>query len=177
METIAASVHVTKDTTANPAPLGLLGFGMTTVLLNLHNAGLYPLDTMILGMGLFFGGMAQIFAGIMEWKKGNTFGTTAFTAYGLFWMSLVALLVFPAIGWGKAAGNVAMTAYLGIWGLFTAIMFVGLLNSTVPCSLFSERWRFSFSCWPWVTLLKARPLKLSRVLRGSFAVCWQCTPD
>ncbi|HBC47919.1 MAG TPA: hypothetical protein DEO84_01175 [candidate division Zixibacteria bacterium] len=128
METIAASVHVTKDTTANPAPLGLLGFGMTTVLLNLHNAGLYPLDTMILGMGLFFGGMAQIFAGIMEWKKGNTFGTTAFTAYGLFWMSLVALLVFPAIGWGKAAGNVAMTAYLGIWGLFTAIMFVGTLK-------------------------------------------------
>ena len=128
METSTASMHAIKDTTANPAPLGLLGFGMTTVLLNLHNAGLYPLDTMILGMGLFFGGMAQIFAGIMEWKKGNTFGTTAFTAYGLFWMSLVALLVFPAIGWGKAPTNIAMTAYLFIWGLFTAVMFIGTIK-------------------------------------------------
>ncbi len=70
---------------ANPAPLGLLGFGMTTILLNLHNAGLFPLDTMILAMGLACGGLAQILAGIMEFKKGNTFGTTAFTSYGLFW--------------------------------------------------------------------------------------------
>lgn len=128
METTVGSVHIVKDTTANPAPLGLLGFGMTTVLLNLHNAGLYPLDTMILGMGLFFGGMAQIFAGIMEWRKGNTFGTTAFTAYGLFWMSLVALLVLPALEWGKAPSSLAMTSYLFIWGLFTAVMFVATLK-------------------------------------------------
>ncbi|MEJ2113750.1 MAG: acetate uptake transporter, partial [Flavobacteriaceae bacterium] len=62
---------------ANPAPLGLLGFGMTTVLLNIHNAGLYPLGSMILAMGLVYGGLAQVFAGIMEFKKGNTFGTLA----------------------------------------------------------------------------------------------------
>ncbi len=128
MDTAAASVRIVKESTANPAPLGLLGFGMTTVLLNLHNAGLYPLDTMILGMGLFFGGLAQVIAGIMEWKKENTFGTTAFTAYGLFWMSLVALLVFPRIGWGSAPGNAAMASYLFIWGLFTAIMFIGTLK-------------------------------------------------
>ena len=77
-----------KDTTANPAPLGLLGFGMTTVLLNIHNAGYYELNTMILSMGIFYGGIAQIFAGLMEWKKNNTFGTTAFTSYGLFWLTL-----------------------------------------------------------------------------------------
>jgi hypothetical protein len=70
---------------ANPAPLGLLGFGITTVLLNLHNAGLYPLNSMILALGLVYGGLAQIIAGIMEYKKGNTFGTVAFTSYGLFW--------------------------------------------------------------------------------------------
>ena len=69
-----------KETTANPAPLGLLGFGMTTVLLNLHNAGLYELNSMIIGMGIFVGGIAQIIAGIMEWKKNNTFGATAFSA-------------------------------------------------------------------------------------------------
>ncbi|MEI8291077.1 MAG: acetate uptake transporter, partial [Verrucomicrobiota bacterium] len=61
-----------KDSTANPAPLGLLGFGMTTVLLNLHNAGFYELNSMILGMGIFYGGIAQVIAGIMEWKKKNT---------------------------------------------------------------------------------------------------------
>ncbi len=69
---------------SNPAPLGLMGFGMTTVLLNLHNAGLYGLGTMLLAMGIFYGGIAQIIAGIFEFRKGNTFGTTAFTSYGLF---------------------------------------------------------------------------------------------
>ena len=72
-----------KDSTANPAPLGLLGFGMTTVLLNIHNAGIYELDSMILGMGIFMGGLAQVMAGYQEWKKNNTFGATAFTAYGM----------------------------------------------------------------------------------------------
>ena len=61
------------DKTGNPAPLGLVGFGMTTILLNIHNAGFIPLDTMILAMGIFYGGLAQVIAGIMEWKKGNTF--------------------------------------------------------------------------------------------------------
>ena len=84
-----------RDSTSNPAPLGLMGFGMTTVLLNLHNAGLFPVGTMILGMGIFYGGIAQVIAGVMEWKKGNTFGTVAFTSYGLFWLSLVALLMLP----------------------------------------------------------------------------------
>jgi len=117
-----------RDSTANPAPLGLLGFGMTTVLLNLHNAGFFGLDSMILGMGLFYGGMAQVIAGIMEWKKRNTFGTTAFTSYGLFWLTLVALLVIPRMGWGEAPAKSAMAAYLFIWGLFTAVMFVGTLK-------------------------------------------------
>ena len=128
MEKDMSALRAIKDTTANPAPLGLLGFGMTTVLLNLHNSGLFPLDTMILGMGLFFGGLAQVLAGIMEWKKGNTFGTTAFTSYGLFWMSLVALLVFSKAGWGAAPNNISMSLYLAIWGLFTAIMFIGTLK-------------------------------------------------
>jgi len=114
-----------KDTTANPAPLGLLGFGMTTVLLNLHNAGYIGLDSMILAMGIFYGGIAQIIAGAMEWKKKNTFGTTAFTSYGLFWLSLVALVVMPKRGWAAPAGPTAMAAYLIMWGIFTTVMFVG----------------------------------------------------
>ena len=118
-----------KDITANPAPLGLMGFGMTTVLLNLHNAGFFALGTMILAMGIFYGGMAQIFAGMMEWKKGNTFGTTAFTSYGLFWLTLVGLIVFPAMGWGEAPETSAMVAYLMMWGIFTGVMFIGTLKA------------------------------------------------
>jgi len=118
-----------KDTTANPAPLGLMGFGMTTVLLNLHNAGAYGLGAMILAMGICYGGMAQVIAGIMEWKKGNTFGTTAFCSYGLFWLSLVALVIMPKMGLGAAPEETAMVAYLFMWGLFTAVMFVGTLKA------------------------------------------------
>ena len=118
-----------KDTTANPAPLGLLGFGMTTVLLNLHNAGYFELNSMILAMGLCYGGTAQVIAGIMEWKKGNTFATTAFISYGFFWLSLVALLVLPKLIPGVVPANpTAMAAYLATWGLFTAVMFLGTLR-------------------------------------------------
>jgi uncharacterized protein len=117
------------DVTANPAPLGLLGFGMTTVLLNLHNAGFFALGSMILAMGIFYGGIAQIIAGIQEWKKNNTFGATAFTSYGIFWLTLVALLILPKLGLAEATSKEAMAAYLFMWGLFTAVMFVGTLKA------------------------------------------------
>ena len=117
-----------KDTTANPAPLGLMGFGMTTVLLNIHNAGYYELNTMILAMGIFYGGIAQIIAGMMEWKKNNTFGTTAFTSYGLFWLSLVGLILMPKLGLGEAASKPATAMYFVMWGLFTLVMFIATLR-------------------------------------------------
>ncbi|MDR7078420.1 succinate-acetate transporter protein [Neobacillus niacini] len=117
-----------KEITANPAPLGLMGFGMTTILLNIHNAGFFALDAMILGMGIFYGGLAQVIAGIMEFKKNNTFGTTAFTSYGFFWLSLVALNMIPLMGYGEAASSLSMAAYLFMWGLFTLFMFVGTLR-------------------------------------------------
>ncbi len=113
------------DTSANPAPLGLLGFGMTTVLLNLANAGIIPLTGMIMGMGIFVGGIAQVIAGVMEWKKNNTFGTTAFTAYGFFWLTLVAIWVMPKLGLAEAADAQSMGWFLVMWGLFTFAMFIG----------------------------------------------------
>jgi len=116
------------DTTANPAPLGLIAFGMTTVLLNLANAGLIGLTSMILAMGIFYGGIAQIFAGWMEWKKGNTFGTTAFISYGLFWLTLVYLIVMPKWGGIAAADAGGMAAYLFLWGLFTFVMWIATLK-------------------------------------------------
>ena len=119
-----------KEGTANPAPLGLLGFGMTTVLLNLHNAGLFPLSAMVAGMGVFVGGCAQIIAGIMEYKKNNTFGMIGFCAYGFFWLSLVAIWTFPTLGIADASSAFSMGFYLVIWGLFTTGMFFGTLKMT-----------------------------------------------
>ncbi len=119
------SVQIIKDTTANPAPLGLFAFGMTTVLLNLHNAGFYPLDSMILAMGIFYGGIAQVIVGAMEWKKKNTFGTLAFSSYGLFWLTLVGLIVMPKLGWVDKPGESAMIAYLIMWGIFTGLLLIG----------------------------------------------------
>ncbi|HTN36783.1 MAG TPA: acetate uptake transporter [Arachidicoccus sp.] len=120
------------DMTGNPAPLGLLGFGMTTVLLNVHNAGFVPISSMILAMGIFYGGIAQVIAGIMEWRKGNTFACTAFISYGFFWMTLVGLLVLPKIGWWDPVTEMGPTmgVYLFMWGLFTFGMFFPTLRSS-----------------------------------------------
>jgi succinate-acetate transporter protein len=117
-----------KENTANPAPLGLLAFGMTTVLLNFKNAGIIEMSPMILAMGIFYGGIAQVIAGIIEAKKNNTFGLTAFTSYGFFWLSLVALILIPKFGWMPAATDASMEAYLGMWGVFTLLLFFGTLK-------------------------------------------------
>ncbi|MCL9643369.1 acetate uptake transporter [Rahnella bonaserana] len=114
---------------ANPGPLGLMGFGMTTILLNLHNAGFFPLTAVIVSMGIFYGGLIQILAGMMEFKKGNTFGTTAFTSYGAFWLSLVGILMLPRMGMAEASSESFLGAYLGLWGLFTLFMFFGTLKA------------------------------------------------
>lgn len=117
------------DKTGNPAPLGLMGFGMTTVLLNLHNAGIIALDTMILSMGIFYGGLAQIIAGIMEWKKGNTFACTAFISYGMFWLTLVGLVTLPKTVPGLSApSGLSIPVYLAAWGIFTLVLFIGTLR-------------------------------------------------
>ncbi len=115
---------------ANPAPLGLMGFGMTTVLLNLLNAQLVPVDSigMILSMGFFYGGIAQVIAGIWELKNGNTFGATAFSSYGLFWMTFVFINLLPAMGLVDAVTTAALVPYLFIWGLFTFWMFLSTLK-------------------------------------------------
>ena len=112
---------------ANPGPLGLLGFGMTTILLNIHNAGFLPLSIVIVAMGIAMGGLAQIIAGIRELVQGNTFAGTAFTAYGLFWWSLVLIWVNPFEGMA-AADPISMGFYLLLWGIFTFFMFIGTLK-------------------------------------------------
>jgi hypothetical protein len=109
---------------ANPGPIGLMGFGTTTVLLNLHNAGILDNTSLgpILSMGLFYGGLAQMTAGHWEIKKGNTFAGLAFNSFGWFWITLVLIRIFPKLGWFDSPSPVSMAAYLFIWGTFTGIM-------------------------------------------------------
>ncbi|MBN2063210.1 MAG: acetate uptake transporter [Sedimentisphaerales bacterium] len=122
---------INTEKLANPAPLGLMGFGMTTILLNIHNAGFFAdISPMVLAMGLFYGGMAQVIAGVLEFKKGNTFGLTAFTSYGMFWLSLVALVLMPKIFPDMTPTPPAfMGCYLSMWGIFTLFMFFGTLKA------------------------------------------------
>lgn len=118
-----------EEKIANPAPLGLMGFGMTTVLLNIHNTGAFPISAVIMSMGLFYGGLMQIIAGIMEFKKGNTFGATAFSSYGAFWWTLVYLIYFNGKFGIPANTSGFMAWYLFFWGLFTFFMWIGTLKA------------------------------------------------
>lgn len=112
---------------ANPAPLGLLGFAMTTILLNIHNLGFFPVTSVILAMGIFYGGLAQIVAGLLCFKQGKTFAATAFTSYGFFWLTLVGTWMLPATGVASAAATppAFLGWYLALWGAFTGFMWIG----------------------------------------------------
>jgi len=113
---------------ANPAVLGLTCFGLTTVLLNLHNAGLFKSLSGVMALGIFVGGIVQIIAGVMEYKKGNSFGTTAFCAYGAFWLSLVFILLADTKTFNISFSTTELAWYLLLWGIFTGFMFIGTLK-------------------------------------------------
>ena len=116
-----------KHAQANPAPLGLVAFGLTTVLLNFSNAGFFGLSSMILAMALAYGGTAQIIASAMEYRNGNTFATLAFGSFGFFWYSFAILLIMPKLNLATAPNSASLAAYLFMWGVFTAVMFVATL--------------------------------------------------
>jgi uncharacterized protein len=120
----AGTSTIIVDKTANAAPLGFTGLGLAAVLLSLSYIGVYPVGSMIVSMSIFLGGFAQVFAGIMCWKKGDVFAGTAFSAFGLFWFSLAGLIVMPAMGWIEASSGMAMAAYLFIWGVYTFVMLI-----------------------------------------------------
>jgi succinate-acetate transporter protein len=114
-----------KDPLAITGPLGLLGFGLTTILLSFQNVGLYSHSSMIMGMARAYGGMAQFVAGIFELIKGSTFSGTAFVSYACFWWSLNTI-------WTEGESEAkAVGTYLLIWGIFTGFMFVATLKSNL----------------------------------------------
>jgi len=110
----------------NPAVVGLAGFGLTTLILQLHNLGLCGLGPVV-ALGLIFGGAAQLMAGLQEFKVGNNFGYSAFTSYGAFWISLAVILLFNKYDIYKSSGT-DIGYFLVVWTLYTAIMWVGALR-------------------------------------------------
>ena len=119
---------------ANPAPLGLAGFGLTTVVLSAINAGLLTgdgptLTAAVVPLAFAYGGVAQIIAGCMEYKNGNTFGTVAFSSYGLFWWWYAFLLWTSGAGWIKAPAGNAVGLTLLMWGVFTLYMWIATFKT------------------------------------------------
>lgn len=116
-----------SNSIANPAPLGLAAFGITTLLLNIVNAGIVPIESlgMVLPFGLFYGGLAQLLAGMWEFKSGNTFGATAFSSFGAFWISLSSMFLLENAGLIQKVPAAGITVMLSAWGLFTAYMTIG----------------------------------------------------
>jgi len=128
MEEVNRNNIFMMDNTANPAPLGLCAFGMTTILLSLHNAGFTGLSSPIVAMALLYGGVAQSVVGVMEWKKKNTFGMLTFGSFGIFWITFAAILMLPALSLAKAPSPVELAAFLAVWGSFALGLFICTLK-------------------------------------------------
>lgn len=118
---------------ADPGPLGLSAFAVTTFVLSAVNAGIIPLGvkTIVLSLALFYGGIVQLIAGVWEFKKNNTFGATAFCSYGAFWLAYWGLSVYfkPADGTPAADVDLALGFFLLAWTIFTAMLMVAVLRT------------------------------------------------
>ncbi len=113
---------------ADPGALGLGAFALTTFVLSLANSGIVPAaGAAVLGIALFYGGIAQVAAGMWEFAKGNTFGATAFTSYGAFWLAFWWLLTNPAVA--KEAGSTGVGSFLLAWTIFTAYMAIAAVKT------------------------------------------------
>jgi uncharacterized protein len=122
---------------ADPGPLGLAGFAMTTFVLSMFNADLIGKggEPVVLGLALAYGGLAQLLAGMWEFRTGNTFGAVAFTSYGAFWISFWAFVTFFEKDIPKADVGHAVGLYLIAWGIFTAYMFIASLRTTAAIAV------------------------------------------
>jgi succinate-acetate transporter protein len=131
------TVNALAGSIADPGPLGLAGFALTTFVLSCVNAGWVHKGTepIVLGLALAYGGLAQLLAGMWEFKKGNTFGATAFASYGAFWISFWAFVVFYAGKVPKADATQAVGLYLFAWGLFTAYMWIASFKTTAAVNI------------------------------------------
>jgi uncharacterized protein len=136
-EHLAQAIERSSWRPADPAPLGLAGFAMTTFVLSMFNAQLVSSagEPVVLGLALAYGGLAQLLAGMWEFRNSNTFGALAFSSYGAFWLSFAALVAIFAPQIPLADAPHAVGLYLWAWAIFTAYMFVASLRTTAAVAL------------------------------------------
>ncbi len=134
---VAPPTDVTASSIADPAPLGLAGFALTTFVLSMFNAGLVDKRALpiVFGLALAYGGVAQLLAGMWEFRKGNTFGATAFSSFGAFWLSYWAYVTFFAKQVPAANAGSAVGLFLIAWGIFTAYMWIASFRTTAAVNL------------------------------------------
>jgi len=134
---VAPLTDVTASSIADPAPLGLAGFALTTFVLSMFNAGLVDKRALpiVFGLALAYGGVAQLLAGMWEFRKGNTFGATAFSSFGAFWLSYWAYVTFFAKQVPAANAGSAVGLFLIAWGIFTAYMWIASFRTTAAVNL------------------------------------------
>ena len=126
-----AAKDVLRETRARPAPLGFVGFGLTAILLGLHDVRLVRIDSAWLAFGLACGGAAQLAGAVVEWRRRNRVAALAFGGYAAFWLSLVAIILAPRFGVAAPSDHTATAAYLFFWGLFTVALFVGSFRTSL----------------------------------------------
>jgi len=141
----ALAVPTTLPKVANPAPLGLAAFGVTTVVLCSIHAGILPPEATaaVVPLAFAFGGLAQVVTGVLEFRNGNTFGTVAFTAYGSFWLWFSLLIWTVGAGWLKPPAPVGVGAVLAMWGVFTFYLWI--------CTFRASKAVFSTFLCLWIT--------------------------
>jgi uncharacterized protein len=134
---VVPPADVAAASIADPAPLGLAGFALTTFVLSMFNAGLVDKKGLpiVFGLALAYGGVAQLLAGMWEFRKGNTFGATAFSSYGAFWLSYWAFVTFFAKDVPAANAGSAVGLYLIGWGIFTTYMWIASFRTTAAVNL------------------------------------------
>ncbi|MDW7644131.1 MAG: acetate uptake transporter [Desulfuromonadales bacterium] len=160
------SILPLSSVTVNSAPLGLLGLGLTALLFGVHLTGLFTVNSQVLATCMFYGGAGQILVGIMEWRRQHTFCAVTCTAFGLFWISLIALIILPEGHSGAAPQTTELVSYLAMWGLFS---FIFLINAQVPLPL-----KLVFAGISGMILTLAAAISLAspalQILAGSFGL-------
>ena len=131
MATDVKTATAVQTAVANPGPLGLAGFALTTFVLSLINGGILSASHIgiVIGLAVAYGGLAQFTAGMWEFRTGNTFGATAFTSYGAFWISFALLLIGTGITGGNAPDDTAVGYYLLGWAIFTGLMMLASVRT------------------------------------------------
>ena len=129
-----------KTLSINYIPLGLFAFSITSILVNLHGLGLFPLNALVLSMALIFGGGTQLFVGLVEYKQGNNFAGITFSAYGLYWLSYVGILLFPLLDIALTPPAALIGFYFLLWAVFTSMMSIiarriSLMDFFIFCTL------------------------------------------